>query len=360
MENEIHEYEQSEGVQQCREYHYHYHYYQPQAYPARRLSEAPHRVPAVGRKPKSQLRVNANIICGGLLLLLVFSVTAEWVPNILARMLISPNRFVDIQRIFEQGVTLFSYAFSFGLALFLTKTWIKIPTRVAFPLRRGSLSLAIPAIFICLGIGVLGSLSYALIAGALESGAGITPPSTDFKPPGDTVSLVMYVILLTVFPSVLEELLFRGVIMQSLRRFGDGFAIVASSILFGLIHGNLMQIIPAFLVGLAIGYFVIRTGSILTGILIHFVNNALAVAATLLTGGNEELTIIANLIIFTLYLLTGVIAAIFLLWRRPDIFRLAPPPPDMPEKKRLLVFFTALTSVIFILIIAGFTASDFM
>lgn len=65
----------------------------------------------------------------------------------------------------------------------------------------------------------------------------------------------------------------RGTVMQPLRKYGDGFAIVVSSIVFAIIHGNLVQAPFALIAGLAIGYAVCLTNSLWTGVLIHFANN---------------------------------------------------------------------------------------
>ena len=80
---------------------------------------------------------------------------------------------------------------------------------------------------------------------------------------------ILYIINGVVLPAFIEEIVFRGAIMQSLRRFGDGFALLVSSVLFAVVHGNFVQAPYAFLMGLVIGYFVLRTGSLWAGIFIH-------------------------------------------------------------------------------------------
>ena len=64
--------------------------------------------------------------------------------------------------------------------------------------------------------------------------------------------------------------------MQGLRCFGDGVALLVSAIFFALAHFNAMQAANAFLMGLIIGYFVLRTGSLWTGIILHFIINLLS------------------------------------------------------------------------------------
>lgn len=89
------------------------------------------------------------------------------------------------------------------------------------------------------------------------------------------VPMILFEIFSTALvPAVIEEFAIRGVLLQKLRKYGDTFAIIASSIIFGLMHMNLVQFIFATLLGIFISYAVIRTGSIWTGIAIHFCNNA--------------------------------------------------------------------------------------
>ncbi len=110
------------------------------------------------------------------------------------------------------------------------------------------------------------------------SGSLPSPPLNN-----DPAVLVLYAINIAVVPPLVEELMYRGVILQSLRRFGDGFAVLVSAILFGLYHGNFIQMVFAFFCGLAMGYVVVRTDSLLPSILIHFINNGISVMTDLIT-----------------------------------------------------------------------------
>lgn len=73
----------------------------------------------------------------------------------------------------------------------------------------------------------------------------------------------------------------RGVVMQPLRKYGDWFAILTSAFVFALMHGNLVQAPFAFIAGIGLGYAVIASGSLWTGILIHLLNNSISVIQTI-------------------------------------------------------------------------------
>jgi membrane protease YdiL (CAAX protease family) len=74
---------------------------------------------------------------------------------------------------------------------------------------------------------------------------------------------------------ILEEVLFRGIILDGfLNRYKPGKAIFWSALLFGLFHMNPWQSIPAFLIGLLLGYVYLKTRSLIPVIFIHIINNS--------------------------------------------------------------------------------------
>ena len=82
-------------------------------------------------------------------------------------------------------------------------------------------------------------------------------------------------IIMTVFVApVLEEIVFRGVIMNNLKKYGIKTAIIINSLLFGLSHYNIEMIVPAFLTGIIFSCVAYKY-SIKYSILIHFFINAI-------------------------------------------------------------------------------------
>ena len=87
----------------------------------------------------------------------------------------------------------------------------------------------------------------------------------------------------------LEELLHRGVVYQRLRkRFGVVASILVSSLIFAVLHFNIVQFIYAFLLGAVFAIFVEKTGKLYWAIVAHIVANAIAVIRTE-TGFLQEL-----------------------------------------------------------------------
>ncbi len=131
-------------------------------------------------------------------------------------------------------------------------------------------------IMVCviLGIQALFTLGQIFVYGLLEYfGYSIDGGSDPFlqlmNPPG-----ILYVVLLG---PIVEEIMFRGGVMRALQPYGQNFAIVVSSLLFGVYHLIFLQSIFAFFIGLILAYCAMRF-SIKWAILLHMMNNAISVA----------------------------------------------------------------------------------
>lgn len=88
------------------------------------------------------------------------------------------------------------------------------------------------------------------------------------------------VLVIGIAPGIAEELLFRGYIQTRLsKRWGPAWAILATSLLFGLNHWDLVQGTFAVAIGIYLGYLTERTGTIWPAMFCHAANNALATLA---------------------------------------------------------------------------------
>jgi uncharacterized protein len=86
------------------------------------------------------------------------------------------------------------------------------------------------------------------------------------------------IVLICLIAPMVEEMLFRGIILRSfLRQYPPGTAIVHSAAIFGLAHLNAYQFIAAFGIGFIFGKLYERTRSLLPGILLHACYNTAVV-----------------------------------------------------------------------------------
>ena len=108
---------------------------------------------------------------------------------------------------------------------------------------------------------------------------GYVPENSDSLYTPETmplVGMICYLVWVCIIAPVTEEYIFRGAMLRTLSKYGSGFAIVASALAFGLMHGNMGQTPMAFLIGLVMGYVAAKSGNIRQTIFIHMVNNIIA------------------------------------------------------------------------------------
>ena len=89
---------------------------------------------------------------------------------------------------------------------------------------------------------------------------------------------VFGIISIAIMAPLVEELLFRGAIQGHLLRKGmkPVYAILIASAVFGIVHMNPIQIPFAFAIGMIFGWLYYRTGSVVPGMIGHFINNSIA------------------------------------------------------------------------------------
>lgn len=134
---------------------------------------------------------------------------------------------------------------------------------------------------------------------------------------GDTLPMLAYTYFVA---PVVEEIVFRGAILNSLKPYGKVFAIVTTSAMFGFFHGDLTQGLFAFVVGLILGYLSCEY-SIFWSILVHISNNLIVsnLLGSWLSGLNADQTDLAALV-FLIACFVGLILVPSLSRRRIRAF----------------------------------------
>ena len=172
------------------------------------------------------------------------------------------------------GVSTALFQLLIGLgAIVLTLFFLLKVTR----LKNKDLRIMLPAPWspgFCLPV-FLGVANLANLAGALINRLTGSPATSEMLPSGGP-ELLMQFLALCVMPAIAEELLFRGAFQGLMRPCGSAAAIFAPALLFGVLHLDLAQGLTAFACGVFLGWLAERSGSILPGMLLHLVNNALA------------------------------------------------------------------------------------
>lgn len=135
--------------------------------------------------------------------------------------------------------------------------------------------------------------------------------------------ILLYIVSTAVAPAFAEELAFRGVFMNIMRRYGDAFAIITSAVVFGAMHGNTTQIIFAFVLGLIFAFVDCKANSIVPSVIIHFVNNFYAVTSDIISNNtdlNSGTLDVIRITIIAVFCLLGILSYIYLAKRDANFF----------------------------------------
>ena len=167
--------------------------------------------------------------------------------------------------------------------------------------------------FVCLFLGT--QLLFDLLGTALELGLnrfGLTATESIEAATSQSTTISMFIYACLVGP-IVEELIYRGLVLHSFQKYGKMFALIVSSVLFGIMHGNLPQGIFATGVGLLLGYVAMEY-SIVWSIVLHIINNMVLcdLLSYLISGFSEQ---VQNGIIYALFIL-GAIISVIILWKK--------------------------------------------
>lgn len=155
---------------------------------------------------------------------------------------------------------------------------------------------------------------------------------------------VLMFVLVAVFPAIVEELLYRGVLYRYLRGHGVQFAAIVSSAIFGLIHMNFLQFFFASFMGVVCCYIYEATGKLRYSMLLHLLNNSVLVLFSFL-----PLSDMANVVIQIVLGILSLIVAVVFLARRKVRWGGLMTDIGKETKRNCLYFFTSIPMLVFAL-----------
>ena len=207
------------------------------------------------------------------------------------------------------------------------------------PRHTGEAVALVPA---ALAVCFLGSIASNYLAAYADAyGFGFLSYYEALEPdavPEGLTGMVALTLRSALVPALLEEFAFRGVVLQPLRKYGDWFAIVSSAVLFGMVHGTMMQLPFAIVAGVALGYCAVVTGSLRTGIAVHFLNNFVSVLVAIVSAraGEGASVTVSNVAVYSVIVVGAVVLVAYLV-RKPNALRLHPAAePGLRAKGRAL------------------------
>lgn len=204
-------------------------------------------------------------------------------------------------------------------------------------------SLLFPLVFIGMAVAMVANYAASILSNNISL-FGLENTANTSIPANSLTEIILYIIAVSIVPAFAEEFAFRGIFMGVLRKHGDVFAIIASSIIFGAMHGNTTQIVFAFIVGLVFGYIDCKTNSIIPSVIVHFINNFYAVVLDVLstTGNiNDRIYLSVYYFLIIMFCLLGILSFIYLLKTNKNIFTIKENNGLLTLKEKFKCFFSS-------------------
>ncbi len=300
-------------------------------------------------KEKKQLKKIGNTAGLSLLSLLLFSVVVGLIISITALFSIGDNSVFQylqdpaVETVLQIVFSLFCFTLPFIVCYKIAG--YRISDFVSFD--KSDRSKTVPLFFLGLGFCAFANIGSNVLGNIFSSiGFNYNMPETP-KLQG-IFGFFLSVIATAIVPALVEEFAMRGLVLGSLRKFGDGFALISSAVCFGVMHGNFVQIPFAIMVGLFLGFTVIKTNSLRVAIAIHFANNFVAVLMDYFPNGvTTEIQNVVYMIYLCLALICGVVSLRFV---NDEFLKLEKAETELSESKKYKAFFLSTGIIVFIII----------
>lgn len=124
-------------------------------------------------------------------------------------------------------------------------------------------------IFLGLTFG-LSEVNAVFVSWLEKLGLTVSAPTLPEKTIGGIIASVVCVCII---PAVIEETLFRGLILSGLKKSGTMFAVIFSGVIFALFHMNPAQTVYQFIVGSVYALIILYGKNLILTVSMHFINN---------------------------------------------------------------------------------------
>lgn len=155
----------------------------------------------------------------------------------------------------------------------------------------------IAGLIIALGLMYIGSFIGTYIGLLIEQFAPEAQASTnvvqDLVFNGD---MVVNLIIMVIVGPVVEELLFRKLLCDRLRIYGEGITVAVTGLMFGLFHGNLTQFVYAGLLGCLLAYVYLKCGRVSVTIAYHIIINFIGSIVPLILLRNVDIDLLEEML----------------------------------------------------------------
>ncbi len=225
---------------------------------------------------------------------------------------------------------------------------LHMPVKVMLPMKitnKPMFRASIPIMLLICGVCSAMSMIYE----HMLSSVNIDTSRTLYFPdtPGGMVFIVLSEVIIV--PTI-SELCTRGVILQFTRQFGDGTALIITGIITATLCNDITKFCFLFIAAIAIGYFTIRTGSVLTAVVMRVTMQFFAYTLYYFDYLRDDDMMLMAMIFISVAI--GFFFTILFLYRHSDCFGMKINSRYMTYDKKLLAFFTSAPIIIWLT--AGF------
>ncbi|MBO4914530.1 MAG: CPBP family intramembrane metalloprotease [Oscillospiraceae bacterium] len=185
------------------------------------------------------------------------------------------------------------YLVAIPLGLLVMRSVPRFPAE-SRPFGVGNYLTLLPVCIFLMYAGNFIGTAFTTLLGNLKGGE-VTNPLEEFAM-GDS-SLVWKLLFLVVLAPLIEEFVFRRVLIDRMRVYGEKTAVIVSALIFGLFHGNLSQFFYAFALGIVFGYVYVKTGALRYSASLHMLINFIGsiLGPALLERGDIDLDRLSSL-----------------------------------------------------------------
>lgn len=178
--------------------------------------------------------------------------------------------------LYDMNISLFfsvapMYLVGFPLLALFLKKWVPAGH---IEKRRMTAGQYVLSAIICIGLAyaanILGLIMTTIIG--IFTGNSVANPITDVVTSMSPWAVLFYTVICA---PIMEELVFRKLIVDRAVGYGQGVAVVVSGVMFGLFHGNLNQFVYAAVIGSFLAYLYVKTGNVKITISLHMLFNFL-------------------------------------------------------------------------------------
>lgn len=306
-------------------------------------------------KQRKSLRKTSNRVGGGMLLFIVFTTVISMI--LMAMTVTSGSSSLNLSTVMLYVINAIASLVGEFIAAAIIMAMCKTNINKAVKIKSVSIGDAVKYTLAAMGFAYVFNLLLSFMNINLSM-FGFENKASDYGSTSGTVENIIYFIAIAVVPPIIEEFLFRGAILGSLRKHGDALAIVVSAVMFGFAHSNFIQTPVTFLTGLVLAYLTVKTNSLIPAIIIHFVNNSSSVAFSLLSQLklDEMIYSVIDFSIALVFVLSGLICTAMLIKKFGNkLFEFDSSPEDNPNgltmAKRLRYVFTSPWMIIYTVVV---------